>query len=196
MDYGTIEGRPAAGDGTGWIQTFTGRKVFPLQLRPEDVNLFDIAHSLARQCRFAGHTRQHYSVAQHSLLVAEQLPPGLRLWGLLHDASEAYLTDIPRPLKRLPEFAFYREAEARAMLAICERFGLDPVEPACVKEADRLLLVTEARDFMAPLHDDWEYQPKNGYAALAGSLTLREHGVTQDMAEKRFLNAFHNYSND
>lgn len=161
-----------------WLQTFTMRQVYPLDLRPEDVAVEDIAHALSLQCRFAGHTRGLYSVGQHSLLVADYLrdrgePAPVVLWGLLHDASEAYLSDIPRPLKRLPAFAFYREAERRAMGAICERFGLDPVEPPVVKHADGVLLATEARDLMAPLHPEWHHQEANGYEVLPRRISPR-----------------------
>lgn len=161
-----------------WLQTFTMRQVYPLDLRPEDVAIEDIAHALSLQCRFAGHTRGHYSVGQHSLHVAEYLrdrgePAPVVLWGLLHDASEAYLTDIPRPLKRLPAFAFYREAERRALATICDRFGLPTGEPPVVKYADGVLLATEARDLMAPLHPEWHHQEANGFEVLSRHIAPR-----------------------
>jgi hypothetical protein len=174
-----------------WLQTRTGRKVFPLDLRPEDVVIEDIAHALSLQCRFAGHTRGLYSVGQHSLHVAEYLcdlgeSAQVVLWGLLHDASEAYLSDIPRPLKRRPEFAFYREAEARAMATICWRFGLPVVEPPIVKHADGVLLATEARDLMAPLHADWHHQEANGFEVLPRHIAPRWWAEV----ERDFLVAF------
>jgi hypothetical protein len=73
-------------------------------------------------------------------------PPEHALWGLLHDASEAFLIDIPSPLKKCPEFAFYREAEATLMKVICEMYGLSSDEPPSVKLADKRILATEARD--------------------------------------------------
>lgn len=147
-------------DGTrgDWTQTSTGRKVYPLDLRAEDIDVRDIAHHLAHQCRFSGATRFHYSVAQHSVLVARNCPAADALWGLLHDASEAYLVDLPRPLKRLPGMEAYREAERQAMRAVCLRFGLPLEEPESVKRADLLLLSTEARDVMSPLHPEWLHQ--------------------------------------
>lgn len=139
-----------------WVQSFTGRKIFPLDLRPEDVAIEDVAHALACQARFSGHTKRGpYSVAQHSVLVSLNADPADALWGLLHDASEYVLQDIPRPLKHTPAFAFYREAEARAMAAICEAFGLPLAMPASVEVADQRILATEARDLMAPLHPEW-----------------------------------------
>jgi 5'-deoxynucleotidase YfbR-like HD superfamily hydrolase len=77
------------------------------------------------------------------------------LWGLLHDASEAYLVDVPRPLKRSGKFDAYLEFEANMQKAICKRFGLPEVEPPSVKKADKILLATEARDLMGPLRSDW-----------------------------------------
>jgi transposase len=85
--------------------------------------------------------------------VARILPPGLALWGLLHDAGEAYLTDLPRPVKQsLPQFS---ELEDRVLRQVAVRFGLSWPMPPEVKLADNRLLATEARDLMAPWPDDW-----------------------------------------
>jgi hypothetical protein len=132
-----------------WCQTYSGVAFWPLDPQPEEVCLEDIAHSLAQQCRFAGHTSEFYSVAQHCVRVAEKCPPEDALWGLLHDASEAYLLDLPRPLRQLPELAAYREAEAAVMRAVCTRFRLPEEQPGSVTRADHLLLVLEAQQFMA-----------------------------------------------
>lgn len=143
-----------------WIQTAHGRQMYPLDPRVDEVHIDDIGHALARQCRFAGHVRcGHYSVAQHSVLVSQVCDKADARWGLLHDASEAYLVDLPRPLKRLQEFASYRAIEKNLMDVICERFGLPPVEPASVKWADNVLLATEARDLMAPPPAPWVAMP-------------------------------------
>jgi len=80
-----------------WIQTYTGKRFWPLDPRPEDVDILDIAHSLSLLCRFTGHTSSFYSVSQHSILVAQEVPKRLRLWALFHDAAEAYIGDIARP---------------------------------------------------------------------------------------------------
>lgn len=82
-----------------WIQTFSGRQFFPLEPRVEDVCIEDIAHGLSNLCRYAGHCECFYSVAQHCLLVSRVVPREHALRGLLHDASEAYLIDVPRPIK-------------------------------------------------------------------------------------------------
>lgn len=150
----------------GQFRTFTGRYVYPLALRVDDVDLRDIAHALSNQCRFAGHIPTFYSVAQHSVLVASLAPPWAAKWALLHDASEAYLTDLPSPLKRLPEFSAYRAAEARASMVIAERFGLDAVCPDEVHAADKLALAIEMRDVRKHLNAD----------------TAREFGAALDAA--------------
>jgi uncharacterized protein len=140
-----------------WIQTYTGVIFYPLDPRPEEINIEDIAHSLSLQCRFAGHCREHYSVAQHSIIVAQNLPNELRLWGLLHDASEAYLVDLPRPIKRWCDMGrMYCEYEAALMRCVCERFNLAFEEPAEVKRMDTVLLVTEKRDLMTSEPKPWE----------------------------------------
>lgn len=136
-----------------WIQTYSGKKFHSLDPRPEEIELVDIAHALSLLCRFNGHCRTFYSVAEHSVRVARILPQELALWGLLHDAGEAYLTDLPRPVKQgLPEFA---EIEDRVLLQVAKRFDLVWPMPAPVKEADNKLLATEARDLMAPHPEPW-----------------------------------------
>ena len=103
-----------------WIQTYTGRKFFPLTDEPGEIDLRDIAHSLALQCRFNGHCRQFYSVAEHSVRVSHILPDEEAAWGLLHDAAEAYVSDLPRPLKlTVPDF---RAAEDRLLRQIAETY--------------------------------------------------------------------------
>lgn len=109
---------------TDWIQTYTGKKFFPLDPDPELICIEDIAHSLAMQCRYNGHTRRFYSVAQHSVILASKFfkSHDLRFAALLHDASEAYLSDVPLPIKHLPQFTFYREAEDRLQRMIFAKF--------------------------------------------------------------------------
>lgn len=137
-----------------WMQTYTGRKFWPLDPRPEDVCIADIAHSLSMQARYAGHGKRFYSVAEHCVHVAAACGAEASLWGLLHDASEAYLVDVPRPLKRyLPGYA---EAEARVMTAICDAFGLPHEMPLEVHERDNRILADEIRQNMAPM--EWHVQ--------------------------------------
>lgn len=124
-----------------WLQTYTGKAFWPLDPRPEDVDIMDIAHSLAMQCRFNGRCKQFYSVAEHSIITAKFCSPENRLWGLLHDASEAYVSDVPRPLK--PFIKGFKEIEDRITQVIAERFGLPWPMPAQVKEVGSRLLANE-----------------------------------------------------
>lgn len=137
----------------GWIMTASGRRIHPLDPRPEDICIEDIAHALSHQCRFSGHVRRFYSVAQHSVLVSFACGLDDALYGLLHDASEAYLVDVPRPLKRSDAFAGYRLAEAHLQAVIYRAFGLSPEEPPSLKVIDRRMLRTEQRDLMPPAAD-------------------------------------------
>lgn len=136
-----------------WIQTFTGKQFFPLEAHLEQIDLRDIAHALSLQCRFNGHCRSFYSVAEHSVRVSRAVEPEHALWGLLHDAGEAYMGDLPRPLKeQLPQFIAF---EQQLLEIIAHRFDLPWPIPAPVVEADNRLLVTEARDLMAPPPASW-----------------------------------------
>jgi hypothetical protein len=135
------------------IDTYTGRRFSPFIPEPADIAIEDIAHALSLQCRFGGHIRVHFSVAQHSELASWLVPAADALWALLHDASEAYLVDIPRPLKQSPWFTPYREAEAALQRAIFKRFGLRGELPAAVTVVDDRLLATEARDLLIRDHD-------------------------------------------
>lgn len=138
-----------------WIETYSGRRFYILDPRPIDVSIDDISHALSLIARFTGHTREFYSVAQHSVLVSRTCDAKDALWGLLHDGSEAYLSDVSTPLKHSSEMARYRTAERHVQAAVAEHFKLSPKEPESVKLADKRLLVTEKRDLMAP-SPDWE----------------------------------------
>src|SRR5580704_106133 len=110
-----------------WNETISGKQLFLLDPRPEDIDINDIAISLSNLCRFGGHVDYFWSVAAHSLLVAQLLPRPLKLAGLLHDAAEAYIVDIPRPLKLLlPQ---YMEIEHRIEAAIGAKFGVSFSDP-------------------------------------------------------------------
>lgn len=132
---------------TDWIQTYTGARFYPLEPDLDLIRIADIAHSLSMQCRYTGHTARFYSVAEHSLILAKEFHTGwhYRLVALLHDATEAYLSDIPRPLKYLPEFAFYRHAEDRLQEMIFDKFCKFRWQDTItgIKKSDTLLLAQE-----------------------------------------------------
>lgn len=169
-------------ENVAWIQTFSGRRFNPTDPNPDAIVIQDIAHALSMQCRFSGHCQEFYSVAQHSVYVSHICNTEDALWGLLHDASETYLVDIPRPLKHSGKFGAYIEMESVMQLAICQRFGLDPVEPPSVKVADKILLATEARDLMGELHCSWR-QSKEPLPFKIESWSPKE-------AEAKFLDRF------
>lgn len=128
------------------IATFSGATFDFLNPEGSAFALLDIAQGLANTARFAGQTGSFYSVAQHSVLVSHEVAPALALQGLFHDAAEAFLGDVPTPLKQLlPD---YRRLEKQAERSILRRLGLpDTLDPA-VKRADLVLLATEKRDLM------------------------------------------------
>ena len=177
--------------------TFTGIEFFPFAPRLDHVHLLDIAHALARQCRYGGHvSTEHYSVAEHSVLVSSVVPPADALWGLLHDGDEAYLPDLPTPIKRA--FPAYKTAGDRLRAVVLRRFGLPLEEPASVREADQRIRVTEQRAL-------FKNRPRNPSAAApnracraieAVPTNLEPYaipivGLTPALAERAFLQRFY-----
>ncbi len=138
-----------------WMQTYTGRQFWPLDPRPEEIFIEDIAHALSMQCRYAGHCLRFYSVAEHSVLLARAMGNSADArWALLHDASEAYLVDVPRPVK--PHLAGYRDAEDLVMRAVAARFNLPPDMPPLVHEGDNRIIADE-RDNLAICVAPWDF---------------------------------------
>lgn len=169
-------------DAGPWIQTASGRAFHYLAPRLEDIELADIATGLSNTCRFAGQLADHYSVADHSVFVSQQVPAEHALQALLHDATEAYLCDIPTPLKRL--IAGYRNLEHLAWTAIAERFGV-PVElHPCVKAADEAVLRAEQSMFFPKLVRPWGLPEGPTPDIRMPKLTLPKH------ARVRFLERF------
>lgn len=117
------------------VTTASGLVLDLLNPSPADIRIEDIAHQLAQQPRFAGATEIFWSVAQHSMFVAQACPENDRLWGLLHDAAEAYLSDIVSPVKRYMND--YIVTEGVVMRAICSRFGLSWPAPLVIKKVDK-----------------------------------------------------------
>ena len=156
-----------------YLQTVSGRWVNPFDPDPSQLDAGDIARALANQCRFGGHSRVFYSVAQHSVIVAELVEQrGGNVEdvfaALMHDATEAYLGDMPHPLKhRSPLGAAFKDAEDHLERALHERFGIKPDVPE-IKRADRALLATERRAFSS---EDWHWPELEGVEPLDLELT-------------------------
>lgn len=154
------------------IRTYTGIYMNVFEPTPEMISIEDIAHSLSMQCRFGGHLPFFYSVAQHSLVVSKYVSKENKLAALLHDASEAYLMDIPRPIKmRLPD---YKDIEDNLMKKIAEKFGFE--YPLCdeIKKADDAVLQLE-----------WDI-------LMIGEYKLKDSRI---LTEHEFLTTFSNLKN-
>lgn len=133
------------------IETGSGNVLNLLDPRPEAISIRDIADALSKLCRYTGHCPRHYSVAEHSLMVAIDTdilttPPEVQLEALLHDAAEAYVGDVAAPLKTLLGDT-YRAIEARVDSAIRFRFGLPAAMSKEVHVADMRVALAEMRDF-------------------------------------------------
>lgn len=133
-----------------WIETYTGIKFYPLDPRLEEIVVEDMIHAICNICRFGGHSKIFYSVGQHSLLVYRYLTERgysatVRLYGLTHDFTEAYLVDVPRPVKRM--LHDYKRIEEQLFELIWQSFDvpkLDGESKEVVKQADELVLYYEA----------------------------------------------------
>jgi len=173
--------------GKGCMETFTGRMVNPMKLKEGDICIEDIAHSLSLICRYNGHCRVFYSVADHSIRVARMLEgSGWELGALMHDSAEAYLGDFIRPLKyNLPDVL---EAEDEALRVIFSKYGIDLNLRATqsIKDMDNILIATEARDLMSSGGKEWDNLPK----PLAGRLVPYPD---YQWVKGRFLKLFREY---
>lgn len=164
-----------------WMQTYRGAPFWPMDPRPDEIHILDIAHSLSMLCRYNGHCVRFYSVAEHSVHVSRAVPQEHALWGLLHDAGEAYLADVPRPVK--PSLPGYKEAEGRLQLAIAERFGLPAAIPPEVHDADNRILVDEKEQAMLPSQREWSIPP----FGIGARISFWDPG----RAEQEFMRRYH-----
>jgi hypothetical protein len=160
--------------GTTWMQTFTGKRVDPLNMQPADIAIIDIAKALGNICRFGGHTRRFYSVAEHSIEVANLVEDKYKLPALLHDAQEAYIGDIIRPIKgslTIPKLAGYHtdisiyevDDHIRWQIEYALGFKYEPAWDEIIR-ADDIMLATEGLFFMGSI-EGWNLaeQPKPNF---------------------------------
>ncbi|MGN6870234.1 MAG: HD family hydrolase [Solirubrobacteraceae bacterium] len=176
---------PTAGP---YLQTVSGRRVNPFDPDPEQLDEGDIARALGNLCRFGGHSRVFYSVAQHCVIVSrvvEERGGDVEdaFAALMHDAGEAYLGDMPHPLKHRSALgAAFREAEARLEETIRDRFGIKPNVPE-IKAVDRALLATERRVFSA---EAWHWPELDDVEPLDLELTPWPPERATDEFAKRY----------
>ncbi len=149
-----------------WVETYTGKHVDPLHLQDSDICIEDIAHSLSLICRFVGHCRRFYSVAQHSIHTAELIEDCIpsddvghrtMLAGLLHDAAEAYINDISRPIKYAVKG--FKEIDNVATGVVMKHFNCVGTDWTLIKKMDNMMLATEASQLMYTGGEDW-YLPE------------------------------------
>jgi hypothetical protein len=181
-----------AGRKGDWCETSTGGRFYAIDPRPEDYDLQDIVHSLSNMPRFGGHARRDhgnvYTVAQHSVAVANhilQFSPrkkNLAMYGLFHDASEAYLVDIPRPIK--PELTNYKTIETGVQNAIYTKFcGTLPNEAQelVIKKADMALLFIEGYHLMPSKGVGWQDYEKYIDIAKSTAIDVWSHDYAEHM---------------
>lgn len=174
-----------------WMQTRHGRQYWPLDPRPDEVALDDIAAHLAKICRYNGACTVFYSVAEHCVHVSRLVPERLAVPALLHDAAEAYCQDIVRPVKR--HLSGYGPIEQANEAAIFERFGvwkLNYNERLAIKQADNAALLAEQREIMVAPPARWAPidVPAETLAEARRLLARRSRThVLPDAAETLFL---------
>lgn len=174
-----------------FITTYSGHRLDFLNPHPAQIDIQDISRGLSRLCRFSGQTNEFYSVAEHCCILSEfveehsDFDNKLSLQALLHDAPEAYIGDIPAPIKKfLPD---YQELEARLWKAIAEKFDL-PIElDFRIKTWDKEFCYLEGAQLM-PYPDWWREQTRFG-------MHLPIRNMSSDNAYKTFMSRFKRYTN-
>jgi len=178
-----------------FITTFTGKRFYFFNVTPDDIDIEDIIHSLCNSCRYNGHSNRFYSVAEHSLLTAKIAPREFELAALLHDAAEAYITDIPRPLKQLlNEYTdgLLRNMEEHIMTAIHQKFGVETYgdQVKQIKMADNSALFVESHALFDPeAIADWVYGERFDDTQMLDRFSLDEYGPSSCVLECRFRDA-------
>tara|TARA_R110000796_G_scaffold164498_3_gene281357 strand:+ start:837 stop:1442 length:606 start_codon:yes stop_codon:yes gene_type:complete len=141
-----------------YIETYTGKKIYFNKITINDISITDIAHSLSQLCRFTGHTKEFYSVAQHSVLVSDaQTTLAEKRAGLLHDATETYLNDLASPLKAFIKGCGYSDLEEEFHEVINDKFNVNDGMTPNIKKADLQALFTEKRDVLNNPDSVWDW---------------------------------------
>lgn len=161
-----------------WMQTFSGKAFWPLDPRPEELDLEDIAHALGNLCRYGGHSKFFYSVAEHSLLMASKATTlsDARV-ALMHDATEAYISDVIRPIKKYLDN--YAQIEERLWQVIATRYDLPSVIPDSVHALDNGILCDEMQQLFST--------PPRPWAIPRTPIGVRIMGISPERATYHFL---------
>jgi hypothetical protein len=144
-----------------WIQTLSGKKFSYLDPQPESICKCDIVHALSREPRYAGHTLFNYTVGQHSVLCSQMIDQTYALQAFMHDFAEAYIKDIPHPLKVLIDEesgGVLKEIENGIMYAICDKYGVAYPFPCEVKKADMRMMATERKYLLGASPEPWDVE--------------------------------------
>lgn len=171
----------------GWIETYSQNFFFYLEKNPENINIDDIAQGLSNLCRFTGQVKEFYSVAQHSCIICDYAPEHLKLIGLLHDGAEAYISDIPRPVKGI--IKQIKELEIKIQIQIAEKFKLSFPYSGQIDILDGQLLLAEA-DQLFNHKVSWEIKGLDPLDVIIGECW------TPPRAKKEFMNRFHRLYNE
>jgi uncharacterized protein len=173
------------------IETFTGKWFDILNPQPEQIDIESIAHAEAMICRFTGHVKYFYSVGQHSWLGSYLVPDENALEFLLHDASEAFIGDMSRPLKHLTAAGGpYREVEKNIMAVIRAKFGLPSTQSDIIHKIDNQMLYAEKNQLMSSL--EWTKASREGCECpdmTAAAVTI--HEMSPREIETKFLERYH-----
>jgi len=167
-----------------WLQTYTGGIVHPLDPKEDEIRLQDIAAALSKLCRFGGHCREFYSVAEHSVLMSRVVRPDMKLCALMHDASEAYLVDVPKPLKAF--LVGYSEIENRLMSVIANKFSFEWPLPTGIKQLDMAILSDERLQNMAVMNVESML-----WGNILPPIGIKLEFWTPDRAQYEFCAAYH-----
>ena len=172
-------------DQSVYMTTLSGRRFTMFDPQPDQIDIEDIAHALSMLCRFTGHTSDFYSVAQHCVIVSRNLPIRFALEGLLHDAAEAYINDLSRPIKHHPRMEAYRELERGLERVIREKFGLPSVMSPLVKHYDNMIVVDEALRFMRTGLEWTRGLPKLGVPIDPWSPAVAKHAFLDEYHRRK-----------
>ena len=172
-------------DRSAWMMLASATPFYPFDPDPATIHIEDIARALSHICRYGGHVRRFYSVAEHCVHVASVAPEPLKLDALLHDGAEAYLGDIPRPIKKHPDMEGWRAAEMIVNAALADRFDLARPMPLVVKAIDDRIILDEWAALMPATNLD--------IGVSGPGLGIHIHGWAPDQARDAFMSAFETY---